>query len=322
MSDHGNVDLSFTFNPFVNDPVVTLVTDILAIPQYVVPTATPLAVSVFVSSETISGTKYIIFGITVGGVIVDQQNFPLGTFSSEDLNIRIFIYDQYIAGYCNDACVYSLALYSAFYNPVIHLSLGTDTDNVALSNIVLRELPDEREAVFVDYEATTESAIQSIIQQRPIEINPEVDRGLNFTYDATKDEVPGHHVYSYENTKQDNSQISSDGIVYYEDVAVAINEDTAREIGFITRMYRLSELTTGAVEAAKKYQRSAFQRRNTKSVEMKRIDPRIEIRDVYLIDLITTGTKKHITDEIIVEDISINIQDGSYSTRINGRHNG
>jgi hypothetical protein len=196
------------------------------------------------------------------------------------------------------------------------------TGSYTVENVCLREIPDAREAVFVDYEATTESAIQSVIQQRPIEINPEVGREINFTYDATKDDVPGHHIFSYEDTEQDNMQLSSDGIVYYENVGVSINEDTAKEVGFITRMYRLSELSSGAIEAAAKYQRSALQRRHQSSITMQRIDPRIEIRDVILIDLIATGTLRHIVDEVIVEDISISISDGAYSTNISGRRNG
>lgn len=322
MAEHGNVDLSFTFNPFISDPVITLITDILAVPQYELPEIDPTAISVFVSSETISGTKYIIFGVILGTTVIDQQNFPLGIFDNEDINIRIFIYDQYVSGYCNDACVYSLAFQSTVYNSTISLILETDTNDVSLSNVTLRELPDAREAVFVDYEATTENAIQSVIQQRPIEINPETNREINFTYDATKDVIPAHHVFSYENSKEDNLAMSSDGIVYYEDVAVVVNEDTAREVGFITRMYRLSELSTGAIEAAKKNQRSALQRRNIPSVEMKRIDPRIEIRDVLAVDIIVTGTLRNITDSIIIEDVNISIQDGAYSSRIAGRKNG
>ena len=50
-----------------------------------------------------------------------------------------------------------------------------------------------------------------------------------------------------------------------------------------------------------------------------RLDPRIECRDVYHIDLVTTGTQRYIQDEIIVEGITIQMEDGKYKMSITGR---
>ena len=318
----GTIDLSFTLVEPADGESIELITDVLGTPQHLETAEGVISVNILYEAELDYGTgAYIVAETRIGGVAVDTQTVPIGLVDIIDLNIRIFIYDTYISVYCNNLCVYSYALLSADYTSMTALSLER-TGSYTVENVSLREIPDAREAVFVDYEATTESAIQSVIQQRPIEINPEVDREINFTYDATKDDVPGHNIFSYEDNEQDNLQLSSDGIVYYENVGVSINADTAREVGFITRMYRLSELSNGAIEAAAKYQRSALQRRHLSSIVMQRLDPRIEVRDVILVDVVVTGTGRHITDEVIVEDISISVEDGNYSTNISGRRNG
>ncbi|PIV85099.1 MAG: hypothetical protein COW52_04090, partial [Nitrospirae bacterium CG17_big_fil_post_rev_8_21_14_2_50_50_9] len=260
------------------------------------------------------------FKTYAGDSLIDQSNFQLGYNVNLELDIRIFIYDQYVSGYCNDRCVYDYAFSSAVYPSAILASLSVTNGMLVLSNISRKELDDQREAVFVDYEANTESAIQSIIQQRPIEMNAGVNRELEFTYSSTKDSVTAHHVKRYENVLEDNLQLSSDGIVYYEDVGIAINEDTAEQVGLITRMYRLSELSSGAISAAEKYQRTALQKRNAVSLDM-RLDPRLEVRDILDINLIAAGTQRNIVDNIIVEEIQIRLEDGNYRTSLSGRKN-
>jgi len=325
MSEHGNVDMMFSFLPNIDGysaSSVTLLTDITGASQKDINVSG--LISIVVTAETIDTNQYIIFKTLRDSTLIDQANYLIGPMSYIDWNVRIFIYDQYISGYCNDTCVYTYALYSASYNEHVSLSMLISDNLIDIYNIIVRELPDAREAVYVDYEATTESAIQSIIQQRPVEINPDIDRKLGFTYDATKDSITdiNNFINSYEDVVQDNMQMSSDGIVYYSDVGVAINEDTAKEVGFITRIYRLSELTTGAISGAKKYQRVALQKRHSINIVINRLDPRIEGRDVIEVNLVTTGTKRNIIDSVIVEDVAIKVADGSYLTIISGRKNG
>jgi len=314
----GTIDLSFTMDSPANSNAIELTTEILGIPRHKECVEGIISVKIIVTYDTVT---YITTKTKISGIDMDTQKISLGTVGVTNFNIKIFLYDTYISVYCNDLCVYAYSLYSANYvnSPSLRL---IKTGSYAVNNVCLREIPDAREAIYVDYEATTESAIQSIIQQRPIEINPEINREINFTYDATKDNIQGHNINSYEDIEQDNLQMSSDGIVYYENVGVAINVDTAKQVGFITRMYRLSELSSGAIEAAEKYQKSALQRRHSSSIVLKRIDPRIEVRDVIVVDVIVTGTLRHITDEVIVENVSISLEEGSYSTNISGRKNG
>jgi len=317
ITDHGNIDLTFTVAPATGTTIL-LSTNINATPAYF-PASFPELLSISVSLEEISGSLYVFFQTSIDSDTYDQCKYEIAEDPGIELDIRIFIFDKNISGYCNDILVYSYTLQTIVFPVETLLSLIVSGSTTTISNICWRELSDAREAVFVDYEATTENAIQSIIQQRPIEINPEIGREMSFTWDATKDEIPATYIKAFADNEQDNTQLSSDGIVYYEDVGIAINEDVAKDVGFITRMYRLSELTVGALTAAQKYQTHALQKRHSLSANSNRIDPRIENRDILIIDLIVTGTNRHLEDRIIVEDVNISLQDGQYRTSISGR---
>ena len=314
----GGIEVFFNFTPAVGR-IVWVVTDILALPAFT-PLADPTEIlKIRVNLEVISTVQYVAIYTYVGSTAIDKSNFALGNTSTLEFAVRTFIYDENIAVYVNDVCVYTYTLGAVSYPEPVAASIQvTGGVEIAISNIVRTELQDQREAIYVDYEANTENAIQSIVQQRPVEINAGVGRELEFTYLATGDTLAAHHVKSYSNTLEDNVQISSDGIVYYADVGVSISEDTAEEVGLITRMYRLSELDSGAIKAASVYQEKALQKRNMGNFSG-RFDPRLEIRDIYAIDLIATGTQRNILRSIIVESIQMRLEDGAYKMSITGR---
>ena len=314
----GGLEVFLNFTPAVGR-IVWIVTDILALPAFT-SLADPVDIlKIRINLEEISFVQYAAVYTYIGADIVDKSNFALGDTSTLEFAVRTFIYDENIAVYVNDVCVYTYTLGAASYPEPVAASIQiTGGVAVAVSDINRTELQDQREAIYVDYEANTENAIQSIVQQRPVEINAGVGRELEFTYLATGDTLAAHHVKSYSNTLEDNVQISSDGIVYYADVGVSISEDTAEEVGLITRMYRLSELDSGAIKAASVYQEKALQKRNMGNFSG-RFDPRLEIRDIYAIDLIATGTQRNILRSIIVESIQMRLEDGAYKMSITGR---
>ena len=314
----GGIEVFFNFTPAVGR-IVWVVTDILALPAFTTLADPTEILKIRVNLEVISTVQYVAVYTYVGSTAIDKSNFALGNTSTLEFAVRTFIYDENIAVYVNDVCVYTYTLGAVSYPEPVAASIQvTGGVEIAISNIVRTELQDQREAIYVDYEANTENAIQSIVQQRPVEINAGVGRELEFTYLATGDTLAAHHVKSYSNTLEDNVQISSDGIVYYADVGVSISQNTAEEVGLITRMYRLSELDSGAIKAASVYQEKALQRRNMGNFSG-RFDPRLEIRDIYAIDLIATGTQRNILRSIIVEDIQMRLEDGAYKMSITGR---
>jgi hypothetical protein len=145
-----------------------------------------------------------------------------------------------------------------------------------------------------------------------------VDRSAEFTYNATKDEVDAIWVDSYSETQSDNSQASSDGLVYAVDVGISLDSYIAENVGLVTRLYRLSELDTGVERAAAALQKRA--RQAMFSVNLTgRLDPRLEVGDILLVNKTLTSTNRVIADRVIVEDISITIVDGQYRQSIQGR---
>ena len=101
--------------------------------------------------------------------------------------------------------------------------------------------------------------------------------------------------------------MSSDGLIYYTNVSINTSADTADEVGLVTRLYRLSNLETGAIRATQILQRIALERRYPIYLDQ-RFDPRLVVADVLLIDVYLTGTNRHIQDTCIIEDIQTNIQ--------------
>jgi hypothetical protein len=319
VNPYGGLDVLFTFTP-ITGGYIWLKTDIMAISAFSDPDDVdrrPLYIKI--GYKVIDGVQYIVVSTILDTILVHQSDFPIGDDSDIPYNIRIFIYDEYVSVYCNDIGVYWYVLGEVEYpTDTISATLSTTGETIALSNICRSELYDQREAVYVDYEANTENAIQSVIQQRPIEINPGIDRTLEFTYISEKEEINAQFIKNYKVALDDNLQISSDGIVYWADVGVSISEETAEQVGFITRMYRLSELSSGALQAAAIYQKRALEKRNMVTITG-RLDPRIQPRDIYVIDVVLTGTGRQIQEIIIIEGVTIQTENGKYKMTVTGR---
>ena len=149
-------------------------------------------------------------------------------------------------------------------------------------------------------------------------ILPHVNRKLTFTYAAEKDTINAVKVNKYEEGYSHPSTMSSDGLVYFDEVGVSIDLLTAEEVGLITKLYRLSELNTGAEQATATLQKRARESR-IKHTVVQRLDPRVELTDVLHVDLTTTSTNRHIVRDIIVEDARISIRHGDTSMTITGR---
>jgi hypothetical protein len=324
MNKNGAFSLRYTYT--VNDAISLLLeTDIQGIAAFGKENTDPdkgyKVLTIQIGTTTHGGNRYMQVSTLLGGTIVDTSDFPIGNTTNPALDVWIYIHDVAISVYCNNRWVYSyvMALTKyADYTTVADLkALG---GAVTLTNIRREEIPDWRDAVYVDYETTGDNALQSIYQQRPVWIFPETDRAIAFTYHTIKDTVAANHVWSYDNKQVNNNDISSDGLVYYYDVGISTYALAAEQVGFITRLYQLSELDIGAVEATHTIQEIALEHRTPITAQM-RLDPRPEISDLMHFDLIVAGTKTHITEDAIIEDIQISLENGSFSMTMNGRKN-
>lgn len=316
---YGTVELFFSYTP-VEGETVTLATNITGIRSFAgVEELTLLPISVSIGMRNL-GNDFIVVQTLLDDSVVDQSDFGYDVpLVSKVFDIRIFFFNARISVYMNDKWIYSYSLSTVSYPIAITQTLTANGNDITLSDLMRVELCDGREAVYVDYESNSDNAISSIIQERPIESFPAVDRATEFTYDATKDNVNAIKTLSYTDSITDNSQTSSDGLVYSMDVGISLDSFVAEELGLITRLYRLPELDSGIDRAVAAIQKKARQSRS-KIDTIGRLDPRLEISDILIFDkLIVSGTNREINDLIIVEDITISMSDGDYRQSISGR---
>ena len=321
---YGALDVTMTFVPAASKSIL-LETDIQVIAGYSSDDADANFgdLDIRVGYKTEGGKYYIVCSIEVDEVIMDTSDYELDEAAITSIDLRIFIHNKCVSVWANNRWVYSYALAYVWYSEdsVITAQLSVHgTGGMTITNISRHELSDWREAVFVDYEANSESVIQSILQQRPVEVLPEVEDGIIFTYSAIKDTIIPNFVRSFEEEELTPSDVSSDGLVYAAEIGISLCEEAAAQVGFITRLYRLSELDSGIIRATKIMQEKALERRHPATVIM-RLDPTIELCDMLDLDLIVTGTKTLISREIIVESISISIENGKFGMTASGRRN-
>lgn len=315
---YGSLEVFYTY-PSNTAKSIELLTNIQGVKQFAVGFEELEDCQVNVTSLLDTGEIFVKVQVLLGGVVIDESDFPTYQGSNIDFAVRIFFFDHLLSVSLNDKWVYSYAFATMAYSADgTTASLKMEGATTTVTDIRRVELSDGREAVYVDYEASTDNAIQSVIQQRPVQVLPHVNRKLTFTYAAEKDDVDAVFVEKYEEQYTHPGSLSSDGLVYAEDVGVSIDLETAKEVGLITKLYRLSELNTGAEEAAYMMQKRAREQRIRKTVTQ-RLDPRIEVTDVLHLDLVTTSTNRHLVEDIIVEDVRISLRDGDSSMVISGR---
>jgi len=319
---YGGIDLTLTFVPSASKYIL-LETDIQGIAGYTTDNNDDQYKhwDIKVGYKTEGGKYYLVCSSLLDNTIVDTADCKLDDYAVTSIDLRIFVHNNCVSIWANNKWCYSYTLQFVWYpdDSIITTSLSVHgAGGMTITNINKHELGNWREAVFVDYESNSESVIQSVIQQRPIEILPDTDNEILFTYRATKDTIVPANVISYQEDELTPGDVSSDGLVYAIDIGISLYEEAAKDVGFITRLYRLSELDSGIVHAAKIMQQKALERRHPATIQM-RLDPRIELTDVLDLDLIVTGTQTVISRDIIVEGLSITIENGRFSLTVSGR---
>lgn len=241
-------------------------------------------------------------------------------------SVRVLFHQNFISVYADNIWLHTFA-----YNED-HLHWPDDeldmymyaSTSKTVDSVTVVELFDWREAIYVESELSAQSAIGSVIQERPVEVFPTSDGGLSFSYNLKRDTI----TYSTTNTKvmfrrheetdQGNREAGSDAIVYYADVGFATDNSFADDQGFLTRVLKLSTLDTGAKEAAIILLEKANEHQYMHSIEM-RPDMRIEYGDVLSFTYTLSGTATSIQRDVIVESISLTIQEGASRMTISAR---
>lgn len=188
-------------------------------------------------------------------------------------------------------------------------SLTIQASGSMMGNVCIEELGDWREAVFIDLETDGRSAVGSIIQQRPIEVIAQSDGSLQFYYEITRDIVFGiREPRTHKRIQSVPRDGASDAIVYgSKDAKTIQNKDYARELGFGTKLFRMSDLNIGAVRAANVLLKKTFEGFRTHDLTI-RPDLAIMNGDIYHLEYDASGTKRHEEHDIIIENTSIEVK--------------
>ena len=280
-------------------------------------------------------TEKVVFQIKNNGGTFEIGSVPSGStdpdykqFSNIDAtrahDIRVLFHSEFCSVYVDDVWRATFA-YDLIVWPTDQVTLMLSADSShTVTDLCVVELFDWREAIYVESEMSAQSAIGSIIQERPIESGPEVNGSLSFSFNIVRDTITYTNAItkrilrSHQETDRTSGDAGSDAIVYYADVRFVENQDFADEEGFLTRVFKLSSLDTGADVAARILLEKAFEKQHIHSYTM-RPDPRIEMGDQMVIPYLLPGTSTQISKTIIVETISLGMQEGRYEMTITGR---
>jgi hypothetical protein len=239
---------------------------------------------------------------------------------------RILFHDNYVTVYFDDKWICSYALAGTItYADEMDIVAYIQGSAVTISDVHVTDLADWREAVYFDLDTTSKSGIESVIQERPVEITGKSDGSLCISYDPYRDHIIANpdNISEHQWVEQIPPDGSSDGIIYFAtDVKTIQNTDYLEDFGFSTKIYRYPNLTTGAIRAAILQQKRFYEQREEHSLRM-RPDLRLEVGDVLEISYAATGTNRAVSLNLTIESISLDIrqvQRGSApSMQISGR---
>ena len=234
-------------------------------------------------------------------------------------DIRVLVHEDFVTFYADSITLATFALgvdNLEWPEEKLIVKASASTPKT-IKDIVISELFDWREAIYIESELSVSSAIGSVIQERPIEIYALREGGLSFSYRFERDEVNysvenAHNILiRHDTTEQNSSNAGSDALVYYADITFAYYENYAIEDGFNTRVFSLASLDTGAKLAARLLLEKAFEKQSMHGIAI-RPDLRLDIGDIVDMEYILSGTGSSGQARGIVEDINVGFEEGKH----------
>lgn len=225
--------------------------------------------------------------------------------------IRFLLHDEFVTIYFDERWMYTFALEDVVYPETVTASL-TANAAITCSEIRRQELYDWRDAIFVDMETVAGGAVQSVIQQRPVELRPKWDGALYLSY------VPAYtsnaetlaFVRQMEESYEFTQGSFADGIVQGMTNEVVQSDTAIDHSGFATRVLRLPDLDSGAKRAAKTIQIQSIQSMYQIGIDLR---PNLTIEPGDLVEYGGIQT--------IVEAVSYTLRQGQLGMQLKGRRN-
>lgn len=258
------------------------------------------------------------------------------TISSQKYrDVRILFHDLFCSVYIDDSWIHTFGWNRYDEDDTDHtgdikwpdspIELYMYSSNAyTVTNIVVSELFDWREAIYVESEMSAASALGSVLQERPVEIFPTVAGGLSFSYNIERDTITYNTTTSkrlvreHSRSESTSSNAGSDAIVYYRDITFANDLTFADNEGFLTRVMKLSGLDTGAATAAILLLEKANEKQYAHVLRI-RPDIRIEQGDIIALSYTLVGTDTTLNYNVIVEDVTVRIAEGESEMVVTAR---
>lgn len=243
------------------------------------------------------------------------------TSGSAYQNFRILFHEKNLSVFQNHRWVTTVTFDELVYADSVVIS--TESGGFDMLNVVVRDIAELREAVYIDLQTDGTEALQSIIQERPIEVTSLPDGSLQMYYEYTRpSSTLALAPITHRVTNKIPPDAASDAIVYgLKDVKTLQFAPFASILGLSTKLFRFPNLNVGAVEAAIRTLKKSFQRRKATSISCRpQLGPLVG--EKLTLDYTIAGINKAIFDEIIIESTSLAFSNSKVievSMSINGR---
>ena len=248
--------------------------------------------------------------------VIDTYQYDIGDSAH---SLRVLYHDSFATVYVDGQWVITFCRSSIDYQTTCNIDLVSSISDLNVTNIRLVNLSDWSEAFYIDLETDSKSAIASVIKERPVEIIAQPDGSIDYTYHETRylHSSPGK-VTKFQDSANIPSNGASNAIIYADQVRTIRFDDYLKDFGFATKVYRMPNLTIGALKAAKLILQRAYESRFKYDVDL-RPDARLVTGDAVNITKTVFPTNNSIDVDIIIERISLQIRDGNYSMSLSGR---
>ncbi len=267
-----------------------------------------------------------------------NTDFPLKTINGIDIlyKIRVLFHGTFCSVYLDDvwAATFSYAHEDDIEGDYIEVVTWPEQQvklylysnqaaTYTVNNILVSELFDWREAIYVESETNAASALGSVVQERPIENSPTINGGVSFSYFLVRDDIEylptlvKSKVGRHSSSKGTISNAGSDAIVIGIDVEFATFNKFAQTEGFLTRVLKLSNLETGSKKVAIIMLKKAWEHQFKHEITLAP-DVRFQVGDRLTISYRLAGTGRYEQHTTIVENLNIRLSEGSYEMGLSG----
>lgn len=245
---------------------------------------------------------------TPSATVIYQKDYTSGTSGQ---HFRVLFYENSITVYHNHQWILSVACDNLIYTQTSYVDVKAYTaSSVSFQNVYVRDLSDGRDAIYIDLETDGSSALNSIIQERPVEIGANPDGTIFFFSDESNRDAVTLLADPYSHTLDNNypREAASDAIVYAStDVISIIKELFARTFGFSTKIIRVPNLGVGAIEAGIRQMKIAYESKDKHILDI-RPDARVMPGDLLTFSYTLSGTgKQQASTQVVVETVDFTL---------------